>query len=413
MHNKPSHNNITPTRSLIHGDWFVLLCLFISVTHIIFQWYEVFMAVPLFFVIIRKKLSIQCKRTAFWLLLFSVLYIIGCHFHGGIGSRTLYIIYLFPPVFYMAGCYLGSKYRWDESALVFILFFVLFFYAVYDLLQILHFVFTNEGSVITSRAILDENGDITHGATGYAMIMSVLISGLAFIFTPKQKGLLKWIRVLGVILGILAVFGMASIVTRTSIVEAVVVLLFSIIMMLVEQNKQRHKTGFIIGAFVLLIGLYFLIKSSLLSDFIDAYQVRLENESYGYESAGGRSMRWLAGLKCLLSNPFGTPSGRIVGYGLNQSYAHNMWLDVGLRSGWFPFIILTIFSIRNVCHGFRLLKDKSYQYFTRLYFFSVFIIFILSCFVEPVLDGVYNHFLIYLVFCGIISEMKPKPSIIP
>ena len=36
------------------------------------------------------------------------------------------------------------------------------------------------------------------------------------------------------------------------------------------------------------------------------------------------------------------------------------------------------------------------------------VMFVIGCFVEPVLGAVYNHFLVYLVFCGMVSEMKPK-----
>lgn len=409
--NNFSSTEIVPIKSLLRHDWFLLLCLLISVSHIFFQWYEVFFIVPVFIMLLSRPLSKPCRRTATWLFLFSVSYLIGCHFHGGIGSRTLYVVYLFPPLFYMAGSYIGSTYKWSESTLVTLLFSLLLMYAIYDLVQMLYFLFSGEGVIISNRNILDESGDITHGATGYAMLLSVLICGLAFLFTPRQEGILRWIRIVGLILGALALYGMASIVTRTSIVEAAIVLLFSLIMTIIDNNKQRNMIGLVLGLFVFILVVYFLKKTSLLSQYFEAYQMRLENETYGYDNVGGRSMRWWAGLRSLLSNPFGTSTGRIQGFGLNNAYAHNMWLDVGLRSGWFPFIILLVLSIRNVHNSIRLLKDKSYQYFTRLYFFAVFLVFVLSCFVEPVLDGVYNHFLVYLVFCGMVSEMKPKTII--
>lgn len=393
--------------SFLREDGLLLLFLFISVSHFIFQWYEVFFIIPVFLILIGKPLTRQCQSVSSWLFVFSLLYLLGCHLHGGIGSRSQYVIYLFPPVFFMVGSYLGNKYKYEENLLMLFLFIVMFMYSVYDLVQLLSFVFEGGELVIENREVLDENGEITHGATGYAVLLSVLIAGISFIIAPIQKGFLSLIRIIGASLGVLAVFGMASIVTRTSLIEVVAVLLFSFYMMMTEKKKR----GVILGFVVLLLGFYYLTKLPILSKFVDAYRFRAEFGTYGYESAGGRFMRWWAALQDLFYYPFGTPTGRITRLNLSGAYAHNMWLDVGLRAGWGPMIILIAVSIRNIRQSFSLLKDHSYNYFTRLYCFSLFLVFLLGCSVEPILDGVFNHFLVYLFFCGMISEMNPKTTI--
>ena len=38
----------------VKSDRLILLCLFISITHIFFQWYEVLMAIPLLFLLSGK-----------------------------------------------------------------------------------------------------------------------------------------------------------------------------------------------------------------------------------------------------------------------------------------------------------------------------------------------------------------------
>lgn len=383
------------------GDRILLLCLFVSVTYIFFQWYEIFMAIPMLIVLLGKRHSRQCKKYTFWLFVFSIVYLVINNVHGLIETRSFFIIYLFPPVFFMAGSYFGRKYKTNETALLLIVFITICMYEAYDFFYLTNSVLHDEAIVIKERRIYDDNEEIARAATGYALMLSLFIAGLSLLFSPKQSGVLKWIKILGIVLGAIAVFDMVKIVTRTSIIELFVVLFFSVFMMLRERNFGRGGRGFLIGCLIFLILAYVIIHNSNFYAIVNAYEEREINE-YSTGTVGGRSGLWLVALKLILSHPFGILSGRVTATG---GYAHNMWLDVGIKGGWIPLIILIIISVRNVCQSFKLLKSKTYSYFTRLYFFSLFIVFMLGCFVEPVLDSVYNHFLVYLFFCGMVGEM--------
>ena len=395
----------------IKVDNLLLLCLFISVTQLFLHWYEIFFAIPLFILVAVHKQSKQCKNTVAWLIVFSVLFLFGHYLHSGIESRTLFLIYLFPPIYYMTGSYLGRKYKTNETVLVFILFVVVVMYAAYDLGFVVRSIFSG-GGVLTERQILDQNGNETRTATGYAILMSVLIAGISLIISPRQQGINQWIRIIGVSLGFLALYGMMTIVTRTSLFESVLVLIFSVYMFIFERNMGKKKKGgmlvfLLVVASLAAITFYVFEHTSLsiIGDVFNAFEAR-NTEGSQLTDAGGRTSFWVMGIEDLLSHPFGTSTGRI----RSGTYSHNMWLDIGVTAGWIPFIIILIVSIKNTRDCIRLVRDQSYDYFTRLYYFAMFICLMMSCFVEPVLDNVFRHFLVYLFFCGMVSEMRPKTS---
>lgn len=392
----------------IEGDKFFLFCLLISVTHLFFQWYEIFMIIPVYFILQKKHLSHQCRSMAVWLLVFSMAYLLGCMINRSIGSSTLYLIYLFPPLFYMAGYYLGDKYKTNEKVLVSVLFACLFMYAAYYYILIMHSVRTSGELILMDRMVQDESGNATRSATGFALILSVLITGLCFIFSPNQKGVLNLIRILGIALGFSAVYGMATTVTRTSIFEAFVMLLFSLTLAIVNRTKGRSSWAVIFGAVIVFTVGYFLAESSSLGTFMDAYAARDNDSTYSSDTAGNRTWRWLPSLLSILEHPFGTPIGSELFHGARYFFAHNMWLDVGLVAGLIPFVILLSISVKNASQSIKILRSNTYQYFTKLYFFAVFLTFMMSCFVEPVLGAVYNHFLVYIFFCGMVSGMSKR-----
>ena len=401
-----SSDTLMSVWKVIKGDRLFLLCLLFSITLVFFQWNEIFFAIPVLFLLFAKKQSSKCIRMTLVLLVFSVFYLIGHLLNAGIDSRSLFLIYLFPPIYYMAGSYLGAKYKMNEHVLVFVLFSFVLMYAAYDFSRIVFSVFTETGEVIKNRMILDESGESTRGATGYAIIMSVLMPGIALLFSPKQKGLYTWIRWIGVAVAFLALYGMMTIVTRTSVMEAFIMLAFSIYMFLSRNKKRRGSIGFLLGAIVLVGLFYYVSANSSFLQISDAYSARNDESGYEVSQAGGRLKLWLLGIQELILSPFGRQTGRLS----NGAYCHNMWLDVGINAGWIPFFILIVITLKNVRDSYLLYKDERYEYFTRLYLTAMFISVTLGCFVEPVLDNVYRHFLVYVFFCGLVSEMTHKQS---
>ncbi len=388
-------------------DWVLLLCLFFSVSEL-FAHAKLFILPVLFLLVGKKYMSMKNRSVVYWLLAFSLLYVLPYITHLTVSSRTDYIVFLTPPIFYMTGCYLGTKYRYDERTLLAILFIMLFMYAFVHFTTLLYSTISNRGEVLVNRMVVNAEGNETTSSTLYAIYMSVIIAGLSFLFTLRQKGNLREIRILSVVLAALAIWGMVTTVTRTSVVEAFVMLVFSVYMVLRERKKNKGVSGFMFGVILLACIGYFLTNNNDVSQFFEAYEARNELAEYGADTFGGRLYRWATSLEDILFNPLGTQTGHILSFPYHGSYAHNMWLDVGLTAGWVPLVILLSITIRNIRQSIRLLNNKSYGYYIRLYFFALFLVFMLSSFIEPILLAVYSHFLIYLVFCGMVSEMKTK-----
>lgn len=401
------NNRNISIRHALEGDWLLVLCLFFSVTTLFFHYYEIFAIIPVFLILIKKRLSKKCRTTSFILFVFSVFFVVSFILRDDISSRSNYLTYFFPPIFYMAGCYIGDKYKKNEKVLLCILFIMLLMYAANDFIQLMKAVFLGDSLIIDTRTVYNDLGRDTRSATGYALILSVLVVGVAFIFSPRQTGIIKIIRFLGITLGLLAIIGMVALVTRTTIVQSMVLLLVSLYMFMKEKTKNKVGFGLLLSLVAIILLTNYFFKSGDLFQFIDAYQSRNEiDENLGYGFAGSRMDRWPIALLDVFFHPLGTASGKMVSEYTN-SYAHNMWLDVGLTAGWVPFVILLVISVNNVYTSYKIWLDHNYGYFTRLYFFSLMVIFMLGCFVEPVLGALFNHFLVYLVFCGIVSEMKP------
>lgn len=394
--------------SVLKGDWLLMACLCFSVSA--FSEHSKLFIIPAFFILLSRKavLGKNEHSSIGWLFVFSLSYLLPYFFNLEISSRSDYLVYLTPPLFFMAGCYIGMRYKYQEEVLLTILYILLFFYAIVHFIKLIRSGFTSAEELIVTRMVLSEDGSVTIAATLYAIYMSMLIVGLVFIFAPSKPGILKWIRIFGVLFGLLATWGMMTIVTRTSVLEAAVMIVLSLFMMLRERHQKRTALSFVIISIILLVGVFYVYQNSSMVQIMDAYQSRNELAGHGLNTFGDRETRWLYSILDILVYPFGTPTARIVQPGLNGSFGHNMWLDVGLTAGWLPLIILSVFSIRNIRQTYKLWKDRSYNYYTRLFFFAVLVMFLLSSFVEPILGAVYSHFLVYLIFCGIVSELTPK-----
>lgn len=393
----------------IRHDWILILCLLLSVSA--FIPYTKFFILPAFIMISQRyRIPKQCKNIVLWLIFFSFVYVIAFSTKGLMTSTSDYVAYLFPPLFYIAGAYIGDKYKYNEDSLVLIVFLILLSYAAVRFALLLYFIFQGEEFLLVHRAIEDASGNDTGGATLYAVTMSVLIVGMSFVFMPAQRGVTWWLRIGGIVLALLATWGMARTVTRTSVLEAALALVVSFFTITIERGSKRRVWGLMIGLFLIIVVAYILLRNSNFFDVAAAFEAREVDADSSFSSGGGRFVRWSAAVSQILTHPFGTDTGRIGISGM--SYAHNMWLDLGLTTGWLPFIVLIVLTIKNGVQSYRVWRDRrDYQYFTRLYVFALFVMFFVGCMVEPVCEGMYSHFLVYLLFCGLVSRLVMKKKI--
>ena len=145
----------------------------------------------------------------------------------------------------------------------------------------------------------------------------------------------------------------------------------------------------LLAVITLIMGVYVLLDSGILSgDILEAYQYRNEN-GYSIESAGGRTELWMMSIENLFLHPMGWKQ---------ESYAHNLWLDMAKIGGWislFPFIIATVIVLRKLL---LLFKNKCSLFAEGIFVLNLAVF--LAAFIEPVIEGSMSFFLLLMFIWG-------------
>jgi O-antigen ligase len=110
---------------------------------------------------------------------------------------------------------------------------------------------------------------------------------------------------------------------------------------------------------------------------------------------------WVNAVKIIFEHPFGIPPDFRVNLG--AEYAHNLWLDVGIRAGILPLIPLLIFTISLLGSIVRLIFTSKYSTFLRVLITMVGVAFYITFSLEPVMEGIFIVFLVYCFFFGIVN----------
>lgn len=329
-------------------------------------------------------------RTSVYLLLFSISYpLVLCMNTGKFNPH--YLLYLIAPItFYVWGQYIVTKINNQKGLLNFILL-VLFFFAAQTYIITIEDV-KEMGLINPMRAMLREGDEEAMiNATLFGLNVSLGLSGLAIFMALKNKfGSIRGFLFLCVFL--LSLLTVIHLVNRTGIVVAVVCTLCSYFFSI---RKSGTILNAILQSFLIMAIVLFLISifSKNGFDIIEAYTNRLSTENSSISDYGGRSWRWVDAMGRLFTNPFGWNND------VEYSFVHNLWLDVAMFGGIFPFIFIVCATIRSLKQLFQLMKLKNDIIANII--FSLSVCFILSSFVEPVLVGFDLYFYLYCMIWGI------------
>lgn len=324
------------------------------------------------------------------LLMFSIFYAVMIVLTGQIKSGFLTISYLISPVaFYRFGRYLMTEYRTDNAR-----FRLLLFMAYAYLLNV--FVLTAVdisvvGIINEDRMLLGTStSDDALAATLYGLMTSVGIGCVGACFAKEQKMV---IRLLYFILVALSLLTVIHLVNRGGLVILLICLLGAMLI-----NYRNSVGKLLVVLIALTMGVVILINLDILSgDVIDAYEKRNDVRGYGVESAGGRTDLWLMSIENLFRYPMGWEQ---------ESYAHNLWLDMARIGGWislFPFIVVTIVALRKL----SILYRKGFSSFASMIVVLNLAMF-LAAFVEPVIEGSMLFFCMLMFVWGITISVEKE-----
>lgn len=328
------------------------------------------------------------------LLVFSIVYALTFAFtmKPGQGMQDILFYGFFPCTFYLIGKYLAQK-NIPHKGLFYLLFAIGFIFSFSALISVL-LNLKSGGFVQFERSIpMFWNGKIVSATLmGAYLTFNMCIPAILISKGGKLNMPFKITASLIFIVTLLCVFRLGS---RTQLVITAATILFSLLFVIPNQSiKANLKLLVILGLGAVFIMNFF--SFDLEADYLSTLGQRLQEGSDNSGSAGGRTERWAKSLENLFTKPFG--------WSLNEfGYSHNMWLDVARYAGIVPFLLLVVFTIRSFFNIRKALKlyPKELLLNTTILVYSIalFLIF----FVEPIMEGLFNLFVVFCLFQGIIN----------
>ena len=346
------------------------------------------------FIYLKKDFILRRVDIDFVLIqAFAIIYGLFSFIDPEIYPQTVIFYGVFPPVFFLLGRFFMSKTkRVDDMFLI--LFAVGLLYSVSALLSVT-INLKSGGYGNFDRAIpMIWNGTKPVKATLMAAFFTfnMCIPALALVQLKKFNILFKGITLLIFVQSLLCVFRLGS---RTQLAIFLITTALTLFFIIPKQSLNQN-----VRLFLLLVAstvlIYIYIPFDLDSDYLSTMGQRLQN-SDNTGSAGGRTMRWTRSIENLFTKPLGWEKTEF-------GYSHNMWLDVARTHGVIPFFILIIYSVRSILNTRKAIRFSKMSLPVTVILFSFVLAANLMFFVEPVTEGIFSFFLVYLFIQGFIRE---------
>lgn len=258
------------------------------------------------------------------------------------------------------------------------------------------------GQIVNPLRAVTFGEDESRSATGYGMMLAICITFIGLALIPASEKTEKRIKLILIVASIGALFSTIHLINRTGLVIGAL----SILAMVLKPPFTPKRVFYSVIALALLIGIvtYYLTSSNIFSEATEMYEMRNSGDSMS--TYGDRSGRWIAGVGQLITKPFGNPNGLY--WKEHYNYAHNLWLDAGLKGGILCFILLVILTVIQFKNIISLIKtDKISRFFSSVAVLICFGLF-LQNFVEPVIDGLPQFFFYFIFFIAVIQRTNKK-----
>ena len=346
----------------------------------------------LLYVIKFSRLKHSLDGEHFLLMLsFATIMIIGLFTHHESFYWSAYLC-LTPLFLYQLGRYFMSHWKSEDNLFLLLLLLAISLGAAHIGITVDDII--HNGIINPERQLgIGVDDESQRAVTQRATELSLCFFGFSVLFYKPINSFQRIAKIFFVITGILALLCGLHYVSRTCVFLFLIALLTGAVL-----TSKEKKNGFLSTIFFVLIFLLFLWVfggSDTVSQLIHLYQDRgMESESI--VSAGGRSELWTQAISEIFKNPFGSNV---------DFFAHNLWLDVGLRFGVIPFVLLIWFSASSFRKAIRIVRRKQESFLVRLCVCSFSVLFFMSCFTEPIHVSSPNYLFVYMMFCGMVNSI--------
>ena len=335
------------------------------------------------YVLLPQKL--YWDNTTIFLLLFSFFYAFVIFMNDQIESWTNWMAYLLCPVaFYRLGQYFASAKITKES---YVSFWVMLLVCYTLPLAYETIISINRIGLVNPFRIMGAEGEEAWAATLYGLHASLGLAGVTILFSFLSNIRRQKILLIGC--AMLSLLTVIHLVNRTGLVVLVVSMAVVLFYMLKTRGKKMILPIVLVVILVLIV-LYLGIDEEIL----DAYAMREQNEDSNMFTAGGRTERWLSAFTDIFAYPLGF---------MHKSYVHNLWFDIARVAGLLPFVFFVLATISNYKRFIFICKNREMELIP--FFLGLNVAMFLSCFVEPVIEGSFLYFCLFLFLWGSNKEM--------
>lgn len=333
-----------------------------------------------------------------FLFIFTMAYDLATN-TGGLVGRTASI--LFPVSFYIIGKSL-TKHITEEYQVIALLFSFILIFNTTPIVSYLFNVFSF-GLNFTNLRLLGSDSEFI-AFTNFSSYFAFNMSLFPVIFFTSKNIHDKIIKRNSFFLMLLAIIIIGSIGQRTGFFILLISLVINTLKGRFNLFGSISIKGFVIGTLI------FIGLSILNFDWI--YKTTIYERLFVSDTDRGilsaRSDIWEAAINEFIKNPAGNKNFFSLEGG--YSFAHNLWLDVGLRAGYIVLSFLTLLTVLYLTNLSALLKKPLFVETKMIIIFLSIAIFA-TFMVEPIMQG-YTHFFCSFAFIfGVLSGVRASSNL--
>lgn len=387
----------------LHSQFLVVSILCISMIPLWGYGYLMYILIALLPLIFRYT-----NKTSALIFAFSVTYALPLLVYGNLSISITIFYLLFPLIMFHAGLYLGKRFKLSQSGILMMVLLTSSLALPAIVANVQDFIQTGQLVNVLRRVSVYSDKDLVMSATVYGMMVSLMAGSIGILLVRATNKFDKRLKRFILIFALLSIFSTIHIVNRTGLVLGAA----SFIAALFVPPCSKNKIAYTLLIIAILATLYFVFLSNNagMADAIQSYADR-DTGSQSISSAGGRTERWFAAIVQIFSTPFGNPFG--LRWEGGYSYAHNLWLDAGVKSGIIPMILLISITITYCKKAFFAVKYTALGNFEKGVVMLTCLAFMLQASTEPVIDGCFQFFLFMFFSLGMFKSLNRRFARVP
>lgn len=350
-----------------------------------------------FIVIFLKKCEFKFTFDLILIFSFATSYFLILSYYQYTGMFSI-IIYLIGPIAcFSIGYFIISPNNKLFERTILAVIFGLFLHGFFNMIN--YFQVYGINSIDGARTVPDIWTGINIAATLQGTYFS-LISSLLFysIILMKQRAYLFSNTIITcIIFSLISSFMLGNRTLIYILIISLIVNLLTFVFLNKLKINELVKVGSLVAILSLIVSLVFINNAFGLKEFIlnSTWYERTESSELMEDS---RFLIYQVAFNQMFDFPLG-------GHRMSFTYAHNLWLDVLHATGLIPFFFLLLYTLVSFKNIMGILISSRINIEKKVFFVSIYVGFILTFMVEPILEAVPFMFLMFILFNGMTKKI--------